>query len=209
MHSCCALHFPWRQKSQPVCSMATSGEREGLGEVLLLWVLFNGAFTLFPLAASSVCSAEPQLRAPPRVSPGDPVYGVGGHMQMALGTFPVWSLSCPSPQRHLLLYKYLKASCTCAQPSAAKFSPSTEGRGHQLIPVTCWDWRWLSPTPTPPLHLQGKGNMPKTLVSLCWGHINSSVTSSPSSFLFHPTEPGPSSLCCPISPSVLCLFQVL
>lgn len=209
MHSCCALHFPWRQKSQPVCSTATSGEREGLGEVLLLWVLFNGAFTLFPLAASSVCSAEPQLRAPPRVLPGDPVYGVGGHMQMALGTFPVWSLSCPSPQQHLLLYKYLKASCTCTQPSAAKFSPSTEGRGHQLIPVTCWDWRWLSPIPSPPLHLQGKGNVPKTLVSLCWGHINSSVTSSPSSFLFHPTELGPGSLCCPISPSVLCLFQAL
>lgn len=206
MHSCRALHFPWRQKQITVCAAWPHLGRERF--------LCCGFFLMefyFISSCCVLCLLSPNhspVPAPPRVSPGDPVYRAGGPVHTALGTFPVWSLSCPPPQQHLLLCKYLKASCTCAQRSAAKFPPSTAGRGHQLIPVTCWDCQWLSPTLSPPLHLQGKGNVPKTLVSLCCGRINSSVTSSPS-FLFHPTGLGPGGLCHPVSPSVLCLFQAL
>lgn len=75
----------------------------------------------------------------------------------------------------------------------SKVPPSTAGRKYQFIPVTCWDqwhscvssrvWQWLSFAPSPPLHPQVKGNAPKTHMSSCQGHLNSSVTPSPFYFL--------------------------
>lgn len=53
-----------RNKSQPACSVATSGEREGSGEVVLLWFFFLMEHLLYLLLACPLSAQpEPQPRA--------------------------------------------------------------------------------------------------------------------------------------------------
>lgn len=172
---------------------------------LFLW---TGYFLLgCPLSAQP----EPQPRAGTTKGPAGHLVracGVASVQTFSVQTFSVLSLSHLLSQRQLVIYEYLKASCTCAQPPAAK-SPPQHGREEtpvcpsDILGPAAGSWAALSP----PLHPQGKA--PKALISPWQGHLNSSVSPSPFSFLFYPAallRQHRQPLLFRASPSFLCVF---